>query len=172
MKKIIIFISAILLAACQTAPNGLETTNQTLTALSQVNKQDADCKCRQIRVGGRVLQATALDNNKTRIEVLSYPLSSYSAKPRFNQESDGRFIAIINRFVDPENLTDHYISVVGQLDGIEKGKIDKATYDYPHIAVTNYKIWEPDDLIHRTRPRVRVGVGFGGPHFNFGMWGY
>ncbi|SPX41789.1 starvation-inducible outer membrane lipoprotein [Haemophilus influenzae] len=60
--------------------------------------------------------------NQTKIEVLSLPVSSISAKPFVELQSDGRFIVYFNGFVEPENLKERYITVGGQLAGTEKGQ--------------------------------------------------
>ena len=61
----------------------------------------------QFRLGGKVLTAQALPN-KTKIEVLSYPVYSTSAKPMIDEQPNGRFITYLDGFVEPESLKDQF----------------------------------------------------------------
>lgn len=81
------------------------------------------CNCKSIHLGGKIIQATVLPN-RTKIEVLSLPISSHSGKPLIESQSDGCFIAYFNGCVVPENLKDRYITLGGQLSNKEQGKIE------------------------------------------------
>lgn len=98
------------------------------------------CHCKTVRLGGKIVNTTVLAN-QTKIEVLSLPVSSISAKPFVELQSDGRFIVYFNGFVEPENLKERYITVGGQLAGTEKGKIEQADYTYPVVQADKYRIW-------------------------------
>ena len=62
---------------------------------------------KSIRLGGKVLTAQA-QPNKTKIEVLSYPVYSTSAKPMIDEQPSGRFITYLDGFVEPESLKDQF----------------------------------------------------------------
>ena len=81
-KKTILILTAlsITLVGCVNVPKGLEKEQFTLKSLSSIQQSDYSCQCKSIRLGGKVLTAQALPN-KTKIEVLSYPVYSISAKP-------------------------------------------------------------------------------------------
>ena len=78
------------LVGCVNAPKGLEKEQFTLKSLSSIQPSDYNCQCKSIRLGGKVLTAQALPN-KTKIEVLSYPVYSTSAKPMIDEQPNGRF---------------------------------------------------------------------------------
>ena len=86
--------------------------------------------------------------------------------------SNGRFIAYLNGFVDPENLKDQYITVAGVLSGKEQGKIDQADYRYPVVQAHQYRLWklvqeyyyDPDDMYDYG---PFYPYGWGAPRF---MW--
>ncbi|MDU8924491.1 Slp family lipoprotein [Pasteurellaceae bacterium LIM206] len=140
MKKLLILPLIAMLSACVTTPKGLEKNEFTIQSMKQIEAEDYACKCKQIRLGGKVIAATAL-KTQTRVEVMSLPVASYSAKPLMEADSDGRFVAYLNGFVDPADLKNQYITVSGTLKGKEKGSIDQAEYDYPVIQVKAYKRW-------------------------------
>ena len=176
MKKLCLFLTALCLAACVNPPKGLEKDEFTIQSLKKIEQDDYRCQCKKVRLGGKVLTATAL-KNQTKIEVLSLPVASYSAKPVVDAQSDGRFIAYLSGFVDPEAVKNQYISVLGILTEKQQGKIDQADYEYPVIQANAYKQWQQrqeyyyddeywDDYYYG-------GFGWGRPHIwgRFG-WGY
>ena len=140
--KITLFFTALCLGltGCMAPPKGLEEERFSINSYREISPQDLTCHCKTVRLGGKIVQATVLPN-RTKIEVLSLPLSSISGKPFVEFQSDGRFIVYFNGFVDPENLKERYITVGGQLVGTEKGKIEQADYTYPVIQPDKYRIW-------------------------------
>ena len=141
MKKLLILsLLMCLLTGCITAPPGLEKDQFTIQSLKSIESNDYHCACKKIRLGGKVLSATALKDS-TKVEVLSFPVSGFSAKPFLSSTTDGRFIAYLKGFVDPKSLQDQYITVGGVLKGTETGKIDQADYQYPVVEATAYKQW-------------------------------
>lgn len=170
MKKTTIFLTALLaalgLSGCISPPQGLEKNETTLQRLSQIQAEDYACRCKNVRFGGKVLSAQAL-KNQTKVEILSLPVLTFSAKPDIDGQTDGRFILYLKGFVDPETLKDQYITVSGTLSGKEKGKIDLADYQYPVIQAQHYKQWklveeyyyDPDDWADYWEAR-RWGFGY------------
>ncbi|MGV3059557.1 Slp family lipoprotein [[Pasteurella] aerogenes] len=140
------------LSACVTPPPGLERNEFTIQSVKKIEPSDYECQCKEVRLGGKVLSATAL-KDQTKIEVLSLPVRGLSAKPSIDGAVEGRFIAYLPGFIDPEYLKDQFITVAGKLINQEKGKIDQADYWYPVVDVIHYKRWklvqeyyyEPDD---------------------------
>lgn len=128
------------LAGCVSAPQGLEKEQFVITNYHEISPQDFNCQCKIIRLGGKIIQSEILPN-KTKIEVLSLPVSNYSGKPIVEAQSDGRFIAYFNGFIDPENLKERYITLGGKLSGTEQGKIEQANYTYPVINIDKYRLW-------------------------------
>ena len=140
--KISIFLTALCLGltGCITPPRGLENEQFSITSYKEITSQDLSCHCKNIRLGGKIVQTTILPHH-TKIEVLSLPVSSLSGKPFVESQSDGRFIVYFDGFIDPENLKDRYITIGGQLLGSEPGKIEQANYTYPVIKPNKYRLW-------------------------------
>ena len=141
-RKTILFLTALsfLLIGCISAPQGLEKTQFSLTNYRAITPQEMNCQCQTVRLGGKIIRSEILPN-KTKIEVLSLPVSDPSAKPLIEAQSDGRFIAYFNGFIDPENLKDRYITLGGELSGKEQGKIEQADYTYPVVQIEKYRLW-------------------------------
>ncbi|WP_439241765.1 Slp family lipoprotein [Lonepinella sp. BR2474] len=171
-----LFFTALLLTVsglvgCVNPPQGLEKDEFTIQNLKDIEADHYACQCKQVRLGGKVLAVNAL-KDKTKIEVLSLQVSSYSAKPVIDGSSNGRFIAYVDGFVDPISLKDQYITVKGKLTGKETGKIDQADYHYPVVAVDTLKQWrfvqeyyyDPDDW-----DDYRFGFGMRWGRFG-GLW--
>lgn len=166
-KKIGLILTALslVLTGCVSAPQGLEPKQFDALNLNNIQPQDYDCRCVKVRLGGKVISATAL-KNQTKVEVLNQTVAYFSAKPMIDSHSNGRFIAYLNGFVDPENLKDRYITVAGVLSGKEQGKIDQADYSYPVVQAHQYRLWklvqeyyyDPDDMYDY------------GPFYPYGWW--
>ncbi|QIA76480.1 Slp family lipoprotein [Rodentibacter caecimuris] len=140
--KVTLFLTAFsfLLTGCITSPQGLEKDRFSITDYRTISPQDLNCHCKTVRLGGKIIQSEILPN-KTKIEVLSLPIANYSGKPILESQSQGRFIAYLDGFVDPENLKDRYITLGGVLSGKEEGKIEQANYSYPVVQIENYRLW-------------------------------
>lgn len=172
-KKIGLIFTALslVLSGCVSAPQGLEPKQFDVLNLNKLQPQDYDCRCVKVRLGGKVISATAL-KNQTKVEVLNQTVAYFSAKPIIDSHSNGRFIAYLNGFVDPENLKDQYITIAGVLSGKEQGKIDQADYRYPVVQAHQYRLWklvqeyyyDPDDMYDYG---PFYPYGWGAPRF---MW--
>ena len=94
-KKTILVLTALsaTLVGCVNAPKGLEKEQFTLKSLSSIQPSDYGCQCKSIRLGGKVLTAQALPN-KTKIEVLSYPVYSTSDVYQRQQLINGGYSSV------------------------------------------------------------------------------
>ncbi|WP_273382328.1 Slp family lipoprotein [Actinobacillus porcinus] len=179
MKKIWLFLTALLLTACVNPPKGLEKDEFTIQSLKKIEADDYLCKCKKVRLAGKVISATAL-KTQTQVEVMSLPVANFSAKPIIDAQTDGRFIVNLTGFVDPAGLKDQYITVAGTLVGKEMDKIDQADYEFPLIQATAYKQWKQrqeydyDDYYDRDWDDYYYGgFGWGYPRiFGRFSWGY
>jgi len=78
----------------------------------------------------------------TVIEVVSRPLQR-SGQPLHNDKTDGRFLAELKGFLDPEILSPgRDISVLGTISRLESGQVGEAEYQYPVMVVFDYRIWK------------------------------
>ncbi|EQB99075.1 Slp family lipoprotein [Photorhabdus temperata] len=138
--KAAILLGAVMLTGCVTIPDSVKGTSPTPVQdlLSVKNTPDLFIG-QEGRFGGKVLDVVN-ENNRTRLEISSLPLAS-DASPRLHEPSVGRIYAYVNNFLDPNDFKGNYVTVVGPVIGVEKGKIGKADYAYVVINVTGYQRW-------------------------------
>ena len=100
---------------------------------------------------GKVQQCTArwsgviakVENNasNTRLEVVYFP-GNESGRPKVSDQTEGRFVAYINGFVDPMVYQQgKSVTVLGQLAPAETGLVDKFEYIYPVIQQAVVYLW-------------------------------
>ncbi len=109
--------------------------------------------------GGRIIEVRTVDET-TELEILSFPLSS-SGRPHTDRDSDGRFIAVREGFVDPLIYAKgRTVTVVGRLASLREGNIGEQSFRWPVVKVT-----EMAPVAGQQRggvtPFFSIGVGFG-----------
>ncbi|RUO79576.1 Slp family lipoprotein [Pseudidiomarina taiwanensis] len=143
MKKLLLSVTACLaLIGCSAIPEPLQVTETTvLTDYSEALERGAAAQGEQARWGG-VIAAVRNTENGTVIEVVNFPLQSW-ARPMVSDQSDGRFRAKIDQFVDPVVYKEgRSISFVGEIGAPEEGQIDDYTYLFPTLNVSDMYLWK------------------------------
>lgn len=105
-------------------------------------------KGRAVRWGGTIAK---VENHPadTWIEIVGKKLGSYG-QPVESDQSQGRFIARINGFLDPAIYkVDREITVYGVIENRLVKKIDNHPYTYPVVKSVSYYLW--DDYQSRRR---------------------
>ncbi|KFF69411.1 Slp family lipoprotein [Pectobacterium brasiliense] len=172
----IVAATALLLSGCVTVPDAIKGTSPTpQDDLVRVMNAPQIYVGQESRFGGRVVSIRN-EANKTRLEIASMPLDS-GAKPLLDMPSEGRFIAYVNRFLEPVDFKDQLVTVVGPIVGTEQGAIGDKPYRYVVIDVQGYKRW---NVVQRLMVPPggygpwgwRAGYGYGwGPGWGFdGGW--
>ncbi|KHT43392.1 Slp family lipoprotein [Pectobacterium brasiliense] len=172
----IVAATALLLSGCVTVPDAIKGTSPTpQDDLVRVMNAPQIYVGQESRFGGRVVSIRN-EANKTRLEIASMPLDS-GAKPLLDMPSEGRFIAYVNRFLEPVDFKDQLVTVVGPIVGTEQGAIGDKTYRYVVIDAQGYKRW---NVVQRLMVPPggygpwgwRAGYGYGwGPGWGFdGGW--
>nr|UKE85852.1 Slp family lipoprotein [Pectobacterium sp. PL152] len=170
--------AALLLSGCVTIPDAIKGTSPTpQDDLVRVMNAPQIYVGQESRFGGRVV-GIRNEANKTRLEIASMPLDS-GAKPLLDMPSEGRFIAYVNRFLEPVDFKDQLVTVVGPIVGTEQGAIGDKPYRYVVIDAQGYKRW---NVVQRLMMPPggygygpwgwRAGYGYGwGPGWGFdGGW--
>ncbi len=127
---------ALALGACATIPAPLQGQ------FSPVTPRDAAAagSGEAVRWGGEIINVDPRAN-ETCFEILARELDA-SARPVQRDPSAGRFIACRNGFYDPEEFKrGREITVVGRLDGSERGKVGEFDYTYPRVAADAIYLW-------------------------------
>ncbi len=104
----------------------------------------------EVRWGGDIIDVENKDTYSL-IEILSHELG-YNGRPQENDKYQGRFIARINGFLDPEYYTKgRQLTVFGSLDASMQKSIDDHSYTYPVIDVKQFYLWPEYTNIDRRR---------------------
>lgn len=121
------------------------------------------------RFGGKVVKVTNL-NGKTRLEIATQPLDD-SARPRLGAASVGRIYADINNFVDPVDVNNQYVTVLGTIKGTEKGTIGAASYNFVVVDVRGYQRWRLTQQVTTPPQPMDPWIFYGPTRHHRGYWG-
>ena len=116
--------------------------------------------------GGKVLTARR-QKDGTRIEILQLPLDR-STRPRYDlTQSQGRFIAIHRKFLDPATIPiGTRITVTGEVSGSITLPLDETDYTYPVIDIKRVQVWAGlEDVAPRIHPYMGPGP-YWGPYWS------
>ncbi len=113
--------------------------------------------------GGEVLKAKRLKNG-THIELLQLPLDKQERPIIDRQQSQGRFFAIQQEFLDPATLVEGTkMTIVGEMSGAKTEYLDDVEYRYPVLDVKHLHIWPAQSSRDHVRPYPGFSIGiFGG----------
>lgn len=146
ISVVVILVQIILGAGCsksyvQSLPLDLaERLDQTLS-FSQLKESPNSYKGKLIMVGGHILEAKRLQDS-TRLTVLQLPLMDNQEPTTDLTQSQGRFIAIQQEFLDPATVpAGTNVTIIGEVSGSLTQPLDETTYDYPTLTIKNLKVW-------------------------------
>lgn len=150
---------ALLLTACAPAPI-YKTAPDTVRVLPKVVAHTPE-RYQQAAViwGGRIVHVTNLADH-TEIELLAYPLDT-SQRPQTKDPAGGRFIAVIPGYLEPLDYPPgRLMTLSGHIKGARAGKVGKADYVFPLVAVSDEHLWTAEEL-RSAWSNVHFGVGVG-----------
>ncbi len=132
---------AMLLTACAShVPEAIRTAPNSGISISAVQHSPERYIDNQVRWGGDII---AIENrpNETWVEVLARPLGR-AGEPDSNANSNGRFLARISKFLDPEIYTpERKITVRGRLESTLVRYIGKHPYRFPLVQIQAHYLW-------------------------------
>ena len=152
------------LTGCASTQEAEDT--QTLTFL-QVKAAPDSLKGQAVVFGGVVLTARRLKDG-TRIEILQLPLDR-STRPGYDlTQSQGRFIAIYQEFLDPATVPHGTrITVTGKVSGSITLPLDETDYTYPVIDIKRVQVWAgSEDVAPCIRPYYMGPGPYWGPYWS------
>ncbi len=145
MKRVILFLSSLFfLSGCSSLPESLNLADENVvTDYQQVKTADVDAA---VRLGGIIAKVNNTET-QTRLEVVNLPIGS-SGKPDINQEPDGRFVVYVDQFLDPITYaTGRLVTVAGKKEGVEKGKIEGYSYEFPVLNASGQHLWRIEERV-------------------------
>ena len=161
---------ALLLSGCVSVPDSIKGSSQLPQQdLLRVMNAPELYVGQESRFGGKVVNVTNL-NGSTRIEIATQPLDD-SARPRLGAASVGRIYADVRGFVDPVDLNNQYITVLGTIKGTEKGDIGKANYNFVVLEVRGYQRWHLTQQVMTPPQPIDPYIWYGPTRHRPGYWG-
>ena len=119
---------------------------------------------RIVILGGVIVQTTPKPG-QTEMEIVQKPLD-YFQEPQATDASQGRFLVVADRFLDPQVFApDRKVTVAGEVKGSEVRRLGEMDYRYPVIAGQEVKLWP------QAKPEL-YRWGWGMPvYYYWGPWG-
>ena len=156
---------ALLLNACAPviSPQLMEQVDRNLTYGSLANRPD-EAKGKIVLLGGTIVQ-TVPKPNETEIEVVQKQISS-SGEPYLTDKSEGRYLVVVDRFLDPAIYrSGRDITVAGEVQGSVLRRLGEIDYRYPVIAAVELHLWKEP----LSPPAYPYAYPFGYPYYR--RWG-
>lgn len=141
MKTLVIIALTALCSAC--AGDKSSSISQAVVddvSLAQVRADSDAYQGSTVRWGGVVAEVENKADT-TRVFLVEYELRD-NAKPDADSDSDGRFVARFDGFVDPVVYkVGRPLTVVGSIDGSLQRAIGEFEYRFPIVAVRDSHLW-------------------------------
>jgi outer membrane lipoprotein len=157
----------LLLNACAPviSPQLMEQVDRNLTYGSLASHPD-EAKGKIVLLGGTIVQ-TVPKPEETEIEVVQKQVSS-SGEPYLTDKSEGRYLVVVKRFLDPAIYrSGRDITVAGEVQGSAVRRLGEIDYRYPVIAALELHLWK-EPLSPQAYP---YAYPFGYPYYRRG-WLY
>jgi outer membrane lipoprotein len=142
------FMAFMLVSACSThIPPDIRQPLESSPGVDQVRQKIDTYLSQKVRWGGIILH-TENRQNASELTIVSLPLTD-NGEPMDSDDSPGRFIAVIDEFVEPlVYSSDRKITVTGRVLKTETRKVGEFLYEYPVIKVEHYYLWpsEPEKI--------------------------
>ncbi len=158
-KLLTILFALLLLAGCSSKP-ALPTAGVDLAIkASQVTVSAKPLNGTRVLWGGVIINTTNL-TDKTRLEVLAYPLDS-KQRPQTDQPAGSRFLAYQPGYLETADYAaGRQVSMVGIISNIEEARLGEHSYAYPTIEVEQLHLWPVKSQESDTRLHFGIGVIF------------
>lgn len=156
-------VASILLSGCSSqriVPESMEPLVDRTVPFGDVLASPESYRGRVLVLGGEVLKAKRL-RNSTQIELLQLPLEDGEEPSLDRQQSQGRFLALQQEFLDPATVVEGTrVTIVGEVSGAKTDRLDDVEYRYPTLIVKHMHVW-PVQSYGQRQPGFSIGV-FGG----------
>ncbi len=122
------------------SPQLMEQVDRNLTYASLAGRPD-EAKGKIVLLGGTIVQ-TVPKPEETEIEVVQKQISS-SGEPYLTDKSEGRYLVVVDRFLDPAIYrSGRDITVAGEVQGSAVRRLGEIDYRYPVIAASELYLWK------------------------------
>jgi outer membrane lipoprotein len=166
-RVLILCVLELLLSACTPviSPQLMEQVDLNLTYSLLASRPD-EFKGKIVLLGGSIVQ-TVPKPKESEIEIVQKQLSS-SGEPYLTDKSEGRYLVVVDRFLDPAIYrSGRDITVAGEVQGSVLRRLGEIDYRYPVIAASELHLWK-EPLSPQAYP---YPYPFGYP-YNWRWWPY
>ena len=142
-RWIFLLSTFILLSGCaHVISRDLGNQVDTTLTFQQVLQNPNAYKGKMVVWGGEIIEAVNQKDGTTLIEVLQRPLG-WREEPRQTIASEGRFLALVDRYLDPYVFRKgRKVTIAGEILGEEIKPIGKMDYRYPFLLSRQIYLWE------------------------------
>lgn len=160
-NAVCVALLALVLVGCNTTTALYKTDAVSSTLTPEEVLSDPDSAKGTVIWGGVIVSSINLVD-RTQFEVLAYPLDS-NQRPDTSKNSLGRFLLQSPEYVETKNYEPgRELTAMGTLQGITKGEIKEAKYDYPTVTVNDVHLWHRDNSHEKPGFIFGIGLNFGG----------
>lgn len=152
MKPLLPLLLTIVVAACASVPDELADAppREFVPGLDEARADAEQLAGREVIWGG-VIESVVNEAQASVIEIVQRPLDD-SGAPDPEAVSAGRFLAVVDGFVDPTVYSrGDRVTVLGALDGVRRQEIGDYLYTYPVVRATRQYLW-PEPPPRRAEP--------------------
>lgn len=156
-----LIVVLVALAGCASAPFETEGVALELTP-AEAREDPAAARDRLVIWGGNIARARNLEA-QTMLEIVAFPLSDRTQRPRVDNPTLGRFRVYVDGYLETARFAPgREITVRGRVAGTETGQIGEADYVFPVIRKGELELWAPRaERREGDRVQFRFGVIFG-----------
>lgn len=140
-KLMLVALGAALVAGCATTvPERIARPPSADLGVTEAQIDIAAHLGEAVRWGGTII-AVDNDADESRLEIIARPLRR-DGRPQEVDTSAGRFMAVVDGFLDPAIFIEgRDITVYGLLEGERVGRIGERDYAYPLVRAVEYQLW-------------------------------
>ena len=134
-------LPVLLLSACTPviSPQLMGQVDRDVAFSALVSRPD-EFRGKIVLLGGTIVQ-TVPKPKETEIEVVQKQISS-SGEPSLTDQSEGRYLVVVGRFLDPAIYkSGRDITVAGEVQGSELRRLGEIDYRYPVISAQELHLW-------------------------------
>ncbi len=145
----------------------LRTKSDPSLTLNQVRQNPDAFKEKVVVWGGEIIETVNQRDGTTQIEVFQRPLG-WRGEPKENGYSEGRFLILIDNYMDPYIFRrGKKITMGGEIIGEKTKPIGEMDYRYPLVSSKQTYLWP--EYYYQPYPYTYYGSWWGYPYWG---WGY
>lgn len=152
-------------------PSWLEREIDTSVRFADLKAAPSEYIGRTVMIGGSVIRAKRTGAG-TELELLQLPSSKEGPATEERLQSEGRFLAVREAFLDPASLPEGTpVTVIGTVTGETTRQLDETDYTYPILEVKHIIDWNTV-ASQRRRDRSPYYGAYYPPSYGYGWGGY